>query len=195
LNLNNPKYNSDQLKLMSDEELIQGCIKGKDAFQYELYKRYSPKMFGVCLRYCASREEAEDVLQDGFIKVFKKIDSFRFTGSFEGWIRRIMVHTAIRNKYITLRAHEVNTLEGVEHPALDEKVTSKLMMMDLMKIVNELPQGYKIVFNLFAVEGYSHKEIAEMLEIQEATSRSQYLRARQFLREKLDKLQKDEFRI
>ncbi len=195
MNLNNPKYNSDQLKLMSDEELIQGCIKGKDAFQYELYKRYSPKMFGVCLRYCASREEAEDVLQDGFIKVFKKINSFRFTGSFEGWIRRIMVHTAIRNKYITLRAHEVNTLEGVEHPALDEKVTSKLMMMDLMKLVNELPQGYKIVFNLFAVEGYSHKEIAEMLEIQEATSRSQYLRARQFLREKLDKLQKDEFRI
>jgi RNA polymerase sigma-70 factor (ECF subfamily) len=180
---------------MSDEELIQGCIKGEDAFQYELYKRYSPKMFGVCLRYCASREEAEDVLQDGFIKVFKKIDSFRFTGSFEGWIRRIMVHTAIRNKYITLRAHEVNTLEGVEHPALDEKVTSKLMMMDLMKLVNELPQGYKIVFNLFAVEGYSHKEIAEMLEIQEATSRSQYLRARQFLREKLDKLQKNEFRI
>jgi RNA polymerase sigma-70 factor (ECF subfamily) len=152
-------------------------------------------MFGVCLRYCASREEAEDVLQDGFIKVFKKIDSFRFTGSFEGWIRRIMVHTAIRNKYITLRAHEVNTLEGVEHPALDEKVTSKLMMMDLMKLVNELPQGYKIVFNLFAVEGYSHKEIAEMLEIQEATSRSQYLRARQFLREKLDRLQKNEFRI
>lgn len=195
MNLNNPKYSSDQLKLMSDEELIQGCIKGKDAFQYELYKRYSPKMFGVCLRYCASREEAEDVLQDGFIKVFKKIDSFRFTGSFEGWIRRIMVHTAIRNKYITLRAHEVNTLEGVEHPALDEKVTSKLMMMDLMKLVNELPQGYKIVFNLFAVEGYSHKEIAEMLEIQEATSRSQYLRARQFLREKLDRLQKNEFRI
>lgn len=195
MNLNNPKYSSDQLKLMSDEELIQGCIKGEDAFQYELYKRYSPKMFGVCLRYCASREEAEDVLQDGFIKVFKKIDSFRFTGSFEGWIRRIMVHTAIRNKYITLRAHEVNTLEGVEHPALDEKVTSKLMMMDLMKLVNELPQGYKIVFNLFAVEGYSHKEIAEMLEIQEATSRSQYLRARQFLREKLDKLQKNEFRI
>jgi RNA polymerase sigma-70 factor (ECF subfamily) len=78
---------------------------------------------------------------------------------------------------------------------LDEKVTSKLMMMDLMKLVNELPQGYKIVFNLFAVEGYSHKEIAEMLEIQEATSRSQYLRARQFLREKLDKLQKNEFRI
>ncbi len=195
MNLNNSKYSSDQLKLMSDEELIQGCIKGKDAFQYELYKRYSPKMFGVCLRYCASREEAEDVLQDGFIKVFKKIDSFRFIGSFEGWIRRIMVHTAIRNKYITLRAHEVNTLEGVEHPALDEKVTSKLMMMDLMKLVNELPQGYKIVFNLFAVEGYSHKEIAEMLEIQEATSRSQYLRARQFLREKLDKLQKSEFRI
>lgn len=180
---------------MSDEELIQGCIKGKDSFQYEVYKRYSPKMFGVCLRYCASREEAEDVLQDGFIKVFNKIDTFKFTGSFEGWIRKIMVHTAIRNKYITYRSHEVNTLEGVDHPSTDEKVISKLSMMDLMKLVNELPQGYKLVFNLFAVEGYSHKEIGEMLQIQEATSRSQYLRARQFLREKLDKLQKNEFRI
>jgi len=180
---------------MSDEELIKGCIKGKDAFQYELYRRYSPKMFGVCLRYCASREEAEDVLQDGFVKVFKKMDTFKFQGSFEGWIRRIMVHSAIRNKYITLRAHEVNTLEGIDHPAMDEKITSKLMMMDLMKLINELPQGYKMVFNLYAVEGYSHKEIAELLEIQEATSRTQYLRARQFLREKLDKIQKNESRI
>ena len=180
---------------MTDEELIQGCIKGKDAFQFEVYKRYSPKMFGVCLRYCASREEAEDVLQDGFIKVFNKIDTFKFTGSFEGWIRTIMINTALRNKYITFRKHEVNTLESVDHPEIGEKITSKLSLMDLMKLVNELPQGYKLVFNLFAVEGYSHKEIAEMLNIQEATSRSQYLRARQFLREKLDKLEKNEFRI
>ncbi|MFM9946182.1 MAG: RNA polymerase sigma factor [Bacteroidia bacterium] len=180
---------------MNDEELIQGCIKGKDSYQFEVYQRYSPKMFGVCLRYCANREEAEDVLQDGFIKVFNKIDTFKFNGSFEGWIRKIMVHTALRNKYINFRKHEVNTLEGVDHPSTDEKVTSNLSLMDLMKLVNELPQGYRIVFNLFAVEGYSHKEIAEMLNIQEATSRSQYLRARQFLREKLDKIQKNEFRI
>jgi RNA polymerase sigma factor (sigma-70 family) len=180
---------------MSDEELIQGCIKGKDAFQYEVYKRFSPKMFGVCLRYCANREEAEDVLQDGFIKVFNKIDTFKFNGSFEGWIRKIMINTALRNKYITFRSHEVPSLEGIEHPSSDEKVTSKLSMMDLMKLVNELPQGYKLVFNLFAVEGYSHKEISELLEIQEATSRSQYLRARQFLRDKLEKLEKNEFRI
>ncbi len=180
---------------MSDEELIRGCVKGKDAYQYEVYKRFSPKMFSVCLRYCASREEAEDVLQDGFIKVFNKINTFKFIGSFEGWIRRIMVHTAIRNKYITYRSHEVNNLETISQPSTEEKITSKLSYNDLMKLVNELPHGYKLVFNLFAIEGYSHKEIAEMLEIQEATSRSQFLRARQFLREKLYKIKKNEFRI
>ena len=193
--MNNPKNNNDHLKLMSDEELIKGCIKGKESYQFEVYKRFSPKMFGLCLRYCANRMEAEDVLQDGFIKVFNKIDTFKFTGSFEGWIRKIMIHTALRNKYVTIRSHEVYSFEGVEHPSTDEKVTSNLSLMDLMKLVNELPQGYKLVFNLFAVEGYSHKEIAEMLHIQEATSRSQYLRARQFLREKLDKIKKDEFGI
>lgn len=180
---------------MSDEELIRGCIKGKESYQFEVYKRYSPKMFGICLRYCASREEAQDVLQDGFIKVFNKIDTFKFTGSFEGWIRKIMVNTALRNKYITFRSHEVYNFKGVEHTSTDEKVTNKLSLMDLMKLVNELPQGYKMVFNLFAVEGYSHKEIADMLNIQEATSRSQYLRSRQMLREKLDKVKKNEFGI
>ena len=180
---------------MNDEELIQGCIKGNEAYQFEVYNRYSPKLFGVCLRYCANREEAEDVLQDGFIKIYKKMDTFKFTGSFEGWMRKIMVHTALRNKYITYRKHEVNTLDTINHPEIGEKITSRLVTMDLLKLVNELPQGYKLVFNMFAVEGYSHKEISEMLDIQEATSRSQYLRARQFLREKLQKLQKDEFRI
>jgi RNA polymerase sigma-70 factor (ECF subfamily) len=100
-----------------------------------------------------------------------------------------MVNTALRNKYTHFRAHEVNTLEGVEHPTIDEKITSNLSTMDLMKLVNELPTGYKLVFNMFAIEGYSHKEIAEMLQIQEATSRSQFLRARQFLREKLEKIE------
>ncbi len=180
---------------MTDEELIQGCIKGKDAYQHEVYKRYSPKMFGVCLRYCASREEAEDVLQDGFVKVFSKMDTFRFNGSFEGWIRRIMVNTALKNKYITMKAHEVNTLEGIDYPTNDESQISKMSVKDLMNLVNELPPGYKIVFNLFAIEGYSHKEISEMLNIQETTSRTQYLRARQFLREKLEKIQKNEYRV
>ena len=154
---------------MSDEELIKGCIKGKDSYQYELYKRFSPKMFGVCLRYCASREEAEDVLQDGFLKVYNKIDTFKFNGSFEGWIRKIMINTALRNKYIHFRTHEVNTLEGIDHPSTDELITSKLSLNDMMKLVNDLPTGYKLVFNLFAIEGYSHKEIGEMLKIQEAS--------------------------
>lgn len=187
--MNNRNITGEQITLMTDEELIHGCIKGKESYQYEVYRRFSPKMFGVCLRYCASREEAEDVLQDGFIKVFNKIDTFKFNGSFEGWIRKIMVNTALRNKYTHFRAHEVNTLEGVEHPTIDEKITSNLSTMDLMKLVNELPTGYKLVFNMFAIEGYSHKEIAEMLQIQEATSRSQFLRARQFLREKLEKIE------
>jgi RNA polymerase sigma-70 factor (ECF subfamily) len=174
---------------MSDEELIKGCVNGKESFQYEVYKRYSPKMFAVCLRYCGSREEAEDVLQDAFIKIFDKMHTFKFNGSFEGWIRRVIINTAIRNKYTNFRAHEVPTLDNIEHPTVDEKITSNLSVADLMKLVNELPQGYKLVFNLFAIEGYSHKEIAEMLNIQEATSRSQFLRARQFLREKLEKIE------
>ncbi|MCC6722501.1 MAG: sigma-70 family RNA polymerase sigma factor [Bacteroidia bacterium] len=179
---------------MSDEELIKGCIKGKENYQYETYKRFAPKMFGVCLRYCANRDEAQDVLQDGFIKVFNKIDTFKFTGSFEGWIRKIMINTALRNKYIHFRTHELNNLEFVEHPSVDEKITSDLSYSYLMKLVDELPQGYKIVFNMFAIEGYSHREISEMLNIQEATSRSQYLRARKMLRDKLEKIKRNEFK-
>lgn len=189
MKVKNPKNTGEPFRLMTDEELIHGCISGKESYQYELYRRYAPKMFGVCLRYCANREEAEDVLQDGFIKVFKKMDTFRFAGSFEGWIRKIMVNTAVRNKYMHFRAHEIPALEGIEHPVTDEKVTSGLSTADLMKLINELPQGYKIVFNMFAIEGYSHKEIAETLNIQEATSRSQYLRARQFLKDKLEKIE------
>ncbi|NUM30960.1 MAG: sigma-70 family RNA polymerase sigma factor [Bacteroidetes bacterium] len=179
---------------MSDEELIKGCVKGNEKYQFEVYKRYSPKMFGVCLRYCANREEAQDVLQDGFIKVFNKIDTFRFTGSFEGWIRRIMINTAIRNKYIHFRSHELNNIDIIEPPSVDEKITSDLSYTSLMKLVNELPHGYRIVFNMFAIEGYSHKEISEMLQIQEATSRSQYLRARKMLRDKLEKIESNEFK-
>ncbi|MCB9252736.1 MAG: RNA polymerase sigma factor [Flavobacteriales bacterium] len=174
---------------MTDEELIRGCIKGKESCQYEIYQRYSAKMLGVCLRYCDSLEEAEDVLQDGFIKVFDKMDTFKFLGSFEGWIRRIMVNTAIRNKYTYYRSHETHTLEGYEHSSGEEKITSNLNAGDLMKLINELPKGYKIVFNMFAIEGYSHKEIAEILNIQEATSRSQFLRARNYLKEQLEKIE------
>lgn len=194
MKLNNPINKNEQLKLMSDEELIKGCIKGKENYQYETYKRFAPKMFGVCLRYCANRDEAQDVLQDGFIKVFNKIDTFKFTGSFEGWIRKIMINTALRNKYIHFRTHELNNLEFVEHPSVDEKITSDLSYSYLMKLVDELPQGYKIVFNMFAIEGYSHREISEMLNIQEATSRSQYLRARKMLRDKLEKIKRNEFK-
>ncbi len=189
MKVNNPLKKGEEFKLMTDEELIRGCIKGKESYQYEVYKRYSPKMFGVCLRYCDSKEEAEDVLQDAFIKIFNKIHTFKFMGSFEGWIRKIMVNTAIRNKYTNFRAHETHTMEGMEHKSTDENVISNLSMDDLMKLVNELPQGYKIVFNMFAIEGYSHKEIAETLNIQEATSRSQFLRARNFLKEKLEKIE------
>lgn len=194
MTINNPNNKNEQFKLMSDEELIKGCIKGKESYQFEVYRRYSPKMFGVCLRYCANREEAQDVLQDGFIKVFNKIDTFRFTGSFEGWIRRIMINTAIRNKYIHFRTHELNNIDIIEHPSVEERITSDLSYNYLMKLVDELPQGYKIVFNMFAIEGYSHKEISEMLEIQEATSRSQYLRARKMLRDKLETIKSKEYK-
>ena len=180
---------------MTEEQFVQACISGHADAYKKFYDLFAQRMMGVCLRYTTNADETQDILQDGFIKVFNKINTFKFIGSFEGWIRRIMVHTAIRNKYITYRSHEVNNLETISQPSTEEKITSKLSYNDLMKLVNELPHGYKLVFNLFAIEGYSHKEIAEMLEIQEATSRSQFLRARQFLREKLDKIKKNEFRI
>jgi RNA polymerase sigma factor (sigma-70 family) len=167
----------------NEADLIEGCIRGDRKMQYELYERFAPKMFGVCLRYASNNEEAEDILQEGFIKVFKKIGSYRSEGSFEGWIRRIFVNTAI--EHFRRKTHlqpitekEESTVEGKYLSVLDT-----LAEKDIVQLVQQLSPGYRTVFNMYVIEGYSHKQIAEELGISEGTSKSQLSRAKQILQE------------
>ncbi len=158
-------------------------MEGNRRMQEELYRRFSPRMYAVCLRYASNGEEAQDILQEGFIKVFKKMDSFRGDGSFEGWMRRIFVNTAIehfrRRRYLMpVTEKEENTIEGKYSSALDD-----LGVKDIMALVQELSPGYRTVFNMYVVEGYTHKEIADMLGISEGTSKSQLSRAKVILQD------------
>ena len=167
--------------------IIEGCIKHNRKSQQELYDRYSRVLMGICLRYSKSTDEAEDILQESFIKIFNKIKDFSFNGSFEGWIKRITVNTALTNYH--------NTLSHRNHLHLDDyMITEKeyysfetdfLTSEILYKMLNELPLGYRTVFNLYAIEGYKHHEIGSKLGIDENTSKSQYCRARAILRSKL----------
>jgi len=170
-----------------ESDLISGCIDGDRRMQEELYRRFSPRMFAVCLRYAGSAEEAEDILQEGFIKVFKKLNTFRKEGSFEGWIRRIFVNTAIehfrRKKYLQpVTEKEENTIEGSYLSVLDT-----LAERDIMELVQQLSPGYRTVFNMYVVEGYTHKEIGDMLGISEGTSKSQLSRAKVILQDMVKK--------
>lgn len=166
----------------TENDLIQGCINGDRQMQRLLYDSYSPKMYGVCLRYAGNENDANDIMQEAFIKVYKNVAKFRREGSFEGWIRRIFVNTAIehyRKKvklYNVTEVHE-NIIEDQELNALDNLATK-----DILNIVNELSPGYKSVFNMHVIEGYSHKEIADLLGITEGTSKSQLARAKGVLK-------------
>jgi RNA polymerase sigma factor (sigma-70 family) len=155
--------------------------------QEEMYRRFSPRMYAVCLRYAGNAEEAEDILQEGFIKIFKKLDSFRGDGSFEGWVRRVFVNTAIehfrRKRYLQpVTEREENTIEGKSLSALDG-----LAEKDILALIKELSPGYRTVFNMYVVEGYTHKEIGDMLGISEGTSKSQLSRAKVILQDMVRK--------
>jgi RNA polymerase sigma-70 factor (ECF subfamily) len=174
-------------QIFSDSDLIAGCIAGNRKMQQELYQRFAPKMFGVCLRYAGNTEEAEDILQEGFVKVFRKIDSFRSEGSFEGWVRRIFVNTAIehfrRKTYLQpVTEREEETIEGSYLSVLDS-----LAERDIIGLVQQLSPGYRTVFNMYVVEGYTHKQIAESLGISEGTSKSQLSRAKIILQDMVRK--------
>lgn len=174
-------------QITSDSDLISGCIRGDRRMQQELYDRFAPKMYGVCLRYAGNAAEAEDILQEGFIKVFKKIGSFRGEGSFEGWIRRIFVNTAIEHyrKKIYLQPiteTEENSVEGQYLSVLDN-----LAEKDIIQLIQQLSPGYRTVFNMYVVEGYTHKQIADELGISEGTSKSQLSRAKQILQDLVKK--------
>lgn len=175
---------------VSEQELINGCIDRKHKYQELLYHRYSGKMFAVCLRYASNYHSAEDILQEGFVKVFRNIERFRGDGAFEGWLRRIFVNTAIEHYRKTVQMYPIMDFTPLPSETTDLSALDNLMAEDLMNMLQELSQGYKTVFNLYVIEGYSHKEIADMLSITEGTSKSQLARARNLLQKKLQDLYK-----
>jgi len=178
--------------MMSERQIIELCTRHNRKAQQVLYDKYSRLLLGVCLRYASDKAEAEDILQDSFLKIFYNIKDFSGSGSFIGWLRKVTVNTAI--------THYHKNLKYRYHVEIEEYVSAETGVMsfeedfftsdELYKVLNELPTGYRMVFNLYAVEGYKHKEIAEMLGIDTNTSKSQYSRAKAVIRDKLEKLGK-----
>ena len=173
---------------MTDEEIVQGCLRSDPSAQKALYGRFARKMMSICMRYANDREQAQDMLQDGFVKVFQKIGMYRNEGPLGGWIARTMVNTALdhlrRNKPYD---HSVDLTDAEHLHQEDATVLSTMTTDEIMALIQALPPGYRTVFNLFAIEGFPHKEIADMLGISENTSKSQFMKARAYLRRLLPK--------
>ncbi len=176
---------------MTEEELIKACKQNNARAQKLFFERYSPRLMGVCIRYSNSQDEANDMLQDGFIKIFQKLGSFNGTGSFEGWMHRTMSNTCLdnirKNKKFKFGV-EIENAESEVH--VPENALSEIRTKELLELIARLPEGYRIVFNMFAIEGYGHKEIADELGITENTSKSQYRKARLWLQKELVELDK-----
>jgi len=169
------------------KKIIKGCLDGDRRDQELLYRRHSPKLYGVCLQYSGNDEEARDILQEGFIKIFENLRNYKHEGSFEGWIRRIIVNTALekfRSRHKLFRVDDIDTIQEQESEP-DTEDYAGLQAVDLLFIIRELPPKYRMVFNLYAIEGYSHKEIGEMMNISEGTSKSNLSRARTILQKKV----------
>ena len=173
----------EERDLYSDSELVQGCRNNDRKYQELLYRKFAKKMYGICMSYTKDRSMAQEILQDGFVKVFKKIDGFREEGSLEGWIRRIITNTALDHLRQKSKLYEfIDDNKEAEEERLDNSILDKINADGIFNLIKQLPEGAKAVFNLYAVEGYSHKEIAEKLEITEGTSKSQFKRARSLLK-------------
>jgi RNA polymerase sigma factor (sigma-70 family) len=167
------------------EDCIRKCSSGDRKAQTALYNHFAPKMFGVCLRYSRDIIEAEDNLQEGFVRVFTKIGQYAYRGSFEGWIRRIMVTTSLEKFRKNSHLYPVEDMVIYEGNSFAEDTISGISAEDLLKIVQKLPPRYKMVFNLYAIEGYSHQEIGKLMNISEGTSKSNLSRARVILQKKV----------
>ncbi len=165
----------------SDTDLITGCLRGERKYQESLYNQHGSTMFAICLRYANDYYQAEDMLQEGFIKIFNNLKNFRNEGSFEGWMKRIFVNTAIECLRKNKMMSEMYDVENVPMHIVQEDCFSQLAADDLLKLIQSLSPGYRTVFNLYSIEGYTHKEIAEMMNINEGTSKSQLARARHIL--------------
>src|ERR1051325_908861 len=175
---------------LSETELVQGCLNNDRSCQEMLYKKYSSSMFGICLGYAKDRDDAKDILQEGFIKIFGNLKNFK-GGSLEGWIRRIITHTAIDFYRKKVRMQNTVDVEEVHDLAVDVSVLEELGAKDLLMLMRQLPEGAKLIFNLYIVEGYTHKEIAEMLGVTEGTSKSQFSRAKHLLQNLISKLHEE----
>jgi len=178
--------------MMSEQQIIEGCARHERKAQKVLYEKYSRLLLGVCMRYASNKSEAEDILQDSFLKIFFRITDYSGTGSFVGWLRKVVVNTAITHYHVNLKyRYHVEIEEYVSAESGRAGFDEDFFTADeLYKVLNELPRGYRMIFNLYAVEGYKHKEIAEMMGIDTNTSKSQYSRAKAVIRDKLEKLGK-----
>jgi len=173
---------------MTEEVILEGCLRNNPNAQRELYNQYSPKMLAVCYRYAHNREDAEDMLQEGFIKVFLQLRTFENRGSFEGWIRKIIVHTCINILKKNRKFNEsVDLIHASSVQIREESVPAVVQVKQIVESIRSLPIGYRTVLNLFAIEGYSHREISQLLDIEESTSRSQFTRAKSMLEDLLIK--------
>ncbi len=169
------------------KNIIKGCLTGNRRDQELLYRRHAAKLYAVCLQYSGNDEEARDILQEGFIKIFENLIHYKYEGSFEGWMRRIVVNTALekyRSKHSLYRVDDIDLIPEPEADPDNEDYTG-MEAVDLLGIIRELPPKYRMVFNLFAIEGYSHKEIGQMANISEGTSKSNLSRAREILKKKV----------
>ncbi|MBQ9214013.1 MAG: sigma-70 family RNA polymerase sigma factor [Bacteroidales bacterium] len=173
--------------------LIEQCLTGSPKAQYTLYKTYSPLLYGLALRYSYNQTSAEDILQEAFVKIFSSLKDFKFEGSFEGWLKRVVINTAITGYHKELKHRHHADLADFQDILPDENAefdTSEFTQEELLNVINSLPEGYKMVFNLYAIEGYKHREIADMLGIDINTSKSQFMRARGVIIKKLKDLEK-----
>jgi RNA polymerase sigma factor (sigma-70 family) len=173
---------------MDETTLVNECLKGSPKAQKALFERFAPKMMGVCMRYLKEEEKAQDALQDGFVKIFSKLSDYKNEGVFEAWIRRVMVNTCLDQLRRDAKFKTDVSMDDVAYKMeYQDFIVERMMAEDLMKMVQKMPTGYRVVFNMFAIEGFSHQEIADHLGITESTSKSQYLRARAYLRERIEK--------
>lgn len=173
--------------MQEDDTLVAGCIKGDQTMQRMLYQKYAARMMAVGLRYCRCSEDAEDVLQEAFIKVFNHIKNFRNESSLAYWIKRIVINTALNYHRKSVYLYPHLDIDEVHHLGEDDPSLASYHFNELLTMLQTLPQGCRVVFNLHAVEGYKHREIAKMLNINEGTSKSQYARARSLLKEMITK--------
>jgi RNA polymerase sigma factor (sigma-70 family) len=172
------------------ESVIEGCIKNKRTAQIELYTYYAPMLLAICARYVADKSEAEDILQEGFFKILRSIKEYTGKGHFENWMRKIMVNTAITYFHREKKHYYHEEIETVKDYELqfDLSPDKSLEEQELIELLSRMPDGYRMIFNLYAIEGYKHKEIAEQLNIEESTSKTQYLRAKNWLIKEMKKL-------